>query len=209
MFTNRSTTGRTTLSATVTIGALTVLTACAGAGDTTSALTEATGAPGVLSATTARPGASFGNADVGFAQTMIPHHRQAVEMAGLTGRRASDPEVRRIAQGIGAAQDPEIATMTGWLSAWGKPVTPGGSHAGHDMPGMVTEADMAGLRKARGGKFDRMFLRLMIAHHRGAIEMAGTELAEGVNPEARRLAQTIKDTQRAEIRRMRELLDRL
>lgn len=49
----------------------------------------------------------------------------------------------------------------------------------------------------------------MIAHHRGAIEMAGTELAEGVNPEARKLAQTIEDTQRAEIRRMRGLLGRL
>lgn len=116
MFTNRSTTGRTTLSATtlsatVTIGALMVLTACAGAGDTTSALTEATGAPGVLSATTARPGASFGNADVGFAQTMIPHHRQAVEMAGLAGRRASDPEVRRIAQTIKDTQRAEIRRM--------------------------------------------------------------------------------------------------
>lgn len=53
----------------------------------------------------------------GFAQTMIPHHRQAVEMAGLAGRRASDPEVKKIAQEIGAAQAPEVATMTGWLSA--------------------------------------------------------------------------------------------
>lgn len=82
-------------------------------------------------------------------------------MAGLAGRRASDPEVKKIAQEIGAAQAPEVATMTGWLSAWGKPVSPGGSHAGHDMPGMVTETDMAGLWKARGGKFDRMFLRLL------------------------------------------------
>nr|WP_229799026.1 DUF305 domain-containing protein [Planomonospora parontospora] len=159
--------------------------------------------------TSAQPAASFNDADVTFAQLMIPHHEQAVEMAKLAETQAADAEIKELAAEIKAAQDPEIATMTAWLTAWGKATMPDGAHGGHGMPGMMTEEDMVKLQEAKGAKFDRMFAELMIAHHQGAIEMAKTEQAQGLNPEAKQLAKTIETAQQAEIEQMRKLLDRL
>ncbi|SCG80425.1 Uncharacterized conserved protein, DUF305 family [Micromonospora echinaurantiaca] len=156
--------------------------------------------------------AAFGPADVMFAQMMIPHHQQAVEMADLAATRAADPEVKRLAGQIKAAQAPEIATMRGWLAAWGRPMpSPGGEmpHMDHGMPGMMSAADMARLAAASGREFDRQFLTMMIAHHEGAITMAEDELADGANSDAKKLAQEIITAQRAEIATMREILARL
>ncbi|MFG1761392.1 DUF305 domain-containing protein [Micromonospora echinofusca] len=168
--------------------------------------TPGTGGP----AATATGAATFGDADAMFAQMMIPHHRQAVEMADLAPSRAADPEVKRLAAEIKAAQAPEIATMSGWLSAWGRPVpSPGGMpHMDHGMPGMMSDADMTKLAAATGREFDRQFLTMMIAHHEGAITMARDELARGVNAEAKALAQQIVSTQQAEIDTMRKILGR-
>ncbi|WP_280509816.1 DUF305 domain-containing protein [Nocardia farcinica] len=162
-------------------------------------------------ATTGATGAAAHNdADVAFAQEMIPHHRQAVEMAALVPERSTDPRVRDLAARIQQAQDPEIATMTGWLQSWGAPVD-GGGHAGMghgdmSMPGMMTDEQMAQLRAARGAEFDRMWLTMMIAHHEGAVQMSRTELAQGADPAAKALAQQIIDGQQAEIDQMRRLL---
>ncbi|GAA3069888.1 DUF305 domain-containing protein [Streptosporangium carneum] len=206
MFSNESTTRGLALAVTAAAGALALLTGCAGTEGSTSALTGATGAPSEPPAASERPSAPFNGADVEFAQMMIPHHRQAVEMAELAESRASDPRVRKLAARIKAAQDPEIATMTGWLTAWGRPATPEGGHGGHDMSGMMSEEEMAKLEKAKGAAFDRMFLELMIAHHRGAVEMAETELAKGADPQAKQLARAIESAQRAEIEQMRQML---
>jgi uncharacterized protein (DUF305 family) len=89
--------------------------------------------------------ATFNDADATFAQQMIPHHQQAVTMAELAGTRATDPEVKRLAAQIKAAQGPEITTMTGWLSAWGKPAPTdsldhGMNMSGGSMPGMMSSA---------------------------------------------------------------------
>ena len=73
----------------------------------------------------------FNATDVQFATDMIPHHRQAVDMAALADTHASSAEVKALAAKIRKAQEPEIATMSGWLTAWGEPVpTPGAMH--HD-----------------------------------------------------------------------------
>lgn len=159
--------------------------------------------------TSAPQGASFNDVDVMFAQMMIPHHQQAVEMANLAETLAKDPEVKSLAANIKAAQDPEIATMSAWLSAWGKPVAPEGGMEGHGMPGMMSDADMAELKAATGTEFDRMFLEMMIAHHNGAVQMARGEERGGVNPEAKRLAKSIEASQTAEIEQMQKIIDRL
>jgi uncharacterized protein (DUF305 family) len=160
--------------------------------------------------------ASFGAADVMFAQMMIPHHRQAVQMADLAGTRAADPEVKKLAGEIRAAQAPEIAQMTGWLGAWGAPVLPSGAGHGatmpgmdHGMPGMMSDADLGRLEAASGTDSDRQFLTMMIAHHEGAITMAKEETAKGVNTDAKALAGRIVTTQQAEIDTMHKILDRL
>lgn len=150
------------------------------------------------------------DADIAFAQQMIPHHEQAVEMAELVDSRTSEPTVVDLAQRIRDAQAPEIQTMTAWLTSWGAPLAsttvPGTDHSGHDMPGGMTDEQLAGLRAARDGEFDRQWLTLMIVHHQGAVEMARTELADGANTDAKALARKIIDAQEAEIREMQVFL---
>jgi uncharacterized protein (DUF305 family) len=155
------------------------------------------------------------DADVRFAQGMIPHHRQAVEMAEIAVDRAENPEVKALAERIQAAQDPEINTLSGLLEAWGAEVPADGDMAGmdhsnmpgmSDMSGMMTTAQMDELRNATGAAFDTAFLQMMIAHHEGAVSDAQRELAEGVNPQAKDLATEIVTAQTAEIEQMRQLL---
>ena len=78
--------------------------------------------------------------------------------------------------------------------------------AGMSMPGMMSDAQMQQLTDASGAEFDRLFLEMMIMHHQGAIEMANTEIAEGSNPEALALAESITTSQTAEITEMQQLL---
>ncbi|KAB8168883.1 DUF305 domain-containing protein [Streptomyces sp. 3MP-14] len=184
------------------------LTACGedeGAAEPTSEPTSETSAPAADA-----PNAS----DVAFAQGMIPHHQQALDMAELAADRAADPEVRALAEEISAAQGPEIATLTGWLEEWGAEPAPDDNHSGHGggheehqgMSGMMSEDQRAALAAAEGPAFDALFLDLMIEHHEGAVAMAENQLAEGAHPDALELAEAIVADQRAEIDRMAELL---
>ncbi|MEU8108229.1 DUF305 domain-containing protein [Nonomuraea muscovyensis] len=213
MFTNRSIVQRIMSAAAAGAGALVLLTACGGGGDSTTSGHAMPTTGGVAATPTGtQPEASFNDADVMFAQMMIPHHQQAVEMAELAETRASDPEVTELAAKIKAAQDPEIRTMQGWLKEWGKPVpadTDGTHGMDHGMPGMMSGEDMKMLEEAKGATFDKRFTQMMIAHHKGAIEMARTEQAEGVNAEAKELAKTIESAQQDEIEQMQKILDRL
>lgn len=164
--------------------------------------------------------AEFDNADVTFVHGMIPHHRGALAMAQMADGRAEDPRVTGLANRIEAAQEPEIETMTGWLEEWGEPLpeetddsTGSMDHGSMDMggtgmEGMSTE-DMAALEAASGPEFDRMWLEMMVIHHRGAVEMAQTEIAEGSNADAVALAEEIADSQAAEIEEMETLLAEL
>ena len=149
------------------------------------------------------------DADVMFAQGMIPHHAQALEMAQMVDGRNASQEVTDLAAQIEAAQDPEIQLMTDWLEDWGEDVPDlamDHSTMDHSMTGMMTADQMAALDDATGDEFDQMFLEMMIEHHEGAIAMSETELSDGANDEAKELAQEIIDAQQAEIDLMRELL---
>ncbi|TQE33331.1 DUF305 domain-containing protein [Streptomyces ipomoeae] len=162
------------------------------------------------------PGA-FNDADVSFAQMMIPHHEQALEMAELADGRASDSEIKTLAADIEKAQDPEIQTMKSWLKAWGKPESaeegmPGMDHGDMDMsemPGMMSDEDMKKLEAAKGTEFDRMFAEMMIEHHKGAIAMAEDEQKNGKNATAKKLAGDVVKNQTAEVEKFDEILDRL
>ena len=158
-------------------------------------------------------GEAFNDADVTFAQGMIPHHEQAVQMAGMAEDQGQAAEVKALAADIAGAQEPEIDTMESWLEAWGE--EPGhsmgdmeGMEHGSAMPGMMDAAAMQDLEDADGAAWDRMFLTMMIEHHEGAIEMARTEQSEGENPDAVALAEDIESTQSSEIETMQALLDR-
>lgn len=141
--------------------------------------------------------------DATFAQMMIPHHQQALEMAALAPARSTDPEVLALARDIAAAQQPEIDQMTAWLAARGAATI--SDHSDHDMAGMAGDEEMAALAGSTGADFDRRFLTLMVAHHEGALTMAEPVRASS-DPEIRQLAATIVSTQTEEIALMRGLL---
>ena len=156
--------------------------------------------------------ADFNKVDVGFAQGMIPHHAQAVEMADMALDSSTNPDVLELAKAIKAAQQPEIDQMTRWLTGWGQKVPEAsGAHDMTDMDsmmmsGMMTDADMQRLEDSSGAAFDRLWLELMVLHHEGAVVMAGDEIAGGKNPEAVTLAGTIVVAQEAEIATMNKLI---
>ncbi|MER6590320.1 DUF305 domain-containing protein [Micromonospora purpureochromogenes] len=201
---NRSLMRRTLLGS----AAMVALLGAAACGDGESTATTPQDSPGT-SASASAASAQFNDADVMFAQMMIPHHEQAVEMAELAATRVKNPELKELAAGIKAAQAPEITTMTGWLTAWGKPTEVPGGHQEHGadvMPGMVSDKDMAALKAASGSEFDSMFARLMIAHHNGAIQMARTAQSDGSNQDVKKLAVTIEQTQDAEVQTLQKFL---
>ncbi|MFD7793537.1 DUF305 domain-containing protein [Streptomyces sp. NPDC059759] len=141
-------------------------------------------------------------ADLAYARMMITHHTQALRMTELAPDRAESGAVRRIAGRIAAAQGPEITTMKSWLKAHDGAGT-GHDHA--DMPGMATKAQLAELRAADGSAFDRLFLRLMISHHDGAITMATDVKAQGNNIQIEEMADDVIAQQTSEISRMRAM----
>jgi uncharacterized protein (DUF305 family) len=155
-------------------------------------------------------------ADAQFMSAMIGHHAQAVEMSRLAPTRASTPAVLRLAERIINAQQDEIAAMQLWLRDRGQPVPEASSAAHHHggdhgamMPGMLTPEQMAQLERARGPEFDRLFLTLMIQHHRGAVSMVrqlfgsyGAAQDESVF----KFASDVNVDQTTEIERMRSML---
>ncbi|MFI7614380.1 DUF305 domain-containing protein [Nonomuraea terrae] len=173
------------------------------------------GSPGAP-ARTATPGERVGKtpsqavaADVRFAEGMIPHHRQALEMTSLVEARTTTETVRALARRITAAQTPEIKAMTGWLTGLGRTPPAGHAHTHAAGYGMATEEELAALRAARGKAFDRLFLRLMTRHHEGAVKMAGEQLANGRDQRMRLLARDVHTGQGIEIDRMRQTLESL
>ena len=155
--------------------------------------------------------ANVSDSDVSFAQQMIPHHQQAVEMADLALTRETSPEVKKLAEQIKAAQGPEIEMMSMWLQSWGAPMEMGEDHSGHDMggmdmSGMMSDDDMQALADAQGAEFDRMWLEMMIAHHQGAISMAEQVKAASSNADVTSLAGAVMTGQAEEIDTMQKLL---
>lgn len=175
------------------------------------------GAPGEP-AQTATPGQELPAPETGplggdleFVNGMIPHHRQALEMAALAPERASDEKVKSIAERIALGQEPEIAVMSQWLDNWGEsvPLVRGNDHAEHDsglMPGMATAEQVQQLEGTTGEEFDRMFLTLMIAHHEGALTMVDAAAQEGTSVLVEEMVAEVGVTQTKEIEQMRGLL---
>ena len=156
--------------------------------------------------------AEHNEADITFAQGMVPHHEQAVEMAETALGSAEDPEVVALAEDIAAAQEPEIQSLRAMLEAWGAEAP---DHmAGMDMddgamdgmPGMMSAEEMDALEKTEGAEFDELWLTMMVEHHQGAVEMATAQLDGGRNQQAKDLAAAIVEAQQAEIQQMQALL---
>lgn len=222
---------RTRLGASIAAAALSVVLAACGTTSTTASAAPNSGAAAQAATTpmptsgsmTMQPGADslFTATDVTFAQQMLVHHQDAVAMADLAPTRASSAKVKALAVQIKAEQTPEIKKMMGWLAVWAPHsamtgmssstgamggMSPDDASSSPAMPGMMTGEQMSELTAAKGTQFDKLFLELMIVHHRGAVTMAKTEKADGANTAALALADSIISGQGAEIITMQGLL---
>lgn len=185
--------------------------------------TKTESAPAQSTAASSSAGAvadqSHNQQDVMFAQHMVPHHQQAIEMSDIILPKSDiDPRVTALAEQIKAAQGPEIEQMQGWISQWGAPtmpMTPGMDHGtmpGMDhssmpgMSGMMSAQDMDALKSAQGAEASKLYLTQMIEHHQGAITMAQTEITSGRFQPAITLAQSIVTSQQKEIDDMKAIL---
>ncbi|TFD11287.1 DUF305 domain-containing protein [Cryobacterium sp. TMT1-2-2] len=141
-----------------------------------------------------------------FAQLMIPHHEQAVEMSDdLLAKDGVDQDVVDLATQIKAAQAPEIETMQGWLRDWDA-TEDGMAGMDHGTGGMMSDDDMMELQDASGADAGALYLTQMIMHHAGAIAMAGAELNDGEHADALALAEAIVSSQTGELTVMNDLL---
>lgn len=147
---------------------------------------------------------AFSMNDIMFAQMMIPHHEQAVELATLAETNTSDAMILDLAARIKNAQQPEIELMQAWLDDAGS-----GMDMSHDMnmPGIVSDANMATIRSAKEGDFDTLFLTYMIEHHKGAVEMVNDLIADSTNPDVKALGEAIVKAQTEEIAEMEAMLN--
>jgi uncharacterized protein (DUF305 family) len=164
-------------------------------------------------------GFPYTEADVHFMSGMIPHHAQAIKIAGWALTHSTTPAVKVLAERIIVAQQDEILIMQNWLRDRGKPVPAAdATHLRmkmdgmeHDMlmPGMLNAEDLARLDRARGVEFDRLFLQSMIKHHEGAVTMVN-ELQKtggaGQDETVFKLTSDIYADQTTEIDRMQKIL---
>jgi uncharacterized protein (DUF305 family) len=159
-------------------------------------------------------------ADIDFMAGMVPHHAQAIAMAKLAPTRGASPAIMRLTGRIINAQQDEIVLMQQWLADRRQPVpeadprgmkmTMGGHEMMHLMPGMLSQAQMDSLDRARGPEFDRLFLVYMIQHHKGAVSMVDVLFASpgaGQDEVVFKFASDVHTDQSTEIARMEKMLD--
>ena len=169
-------------------------------------MSDMSNAPAGTEVTTSE--SSFNDDDVMFAQMMIPHHEQALELADM----ALDPtlmaseQVKALASQIKAAQDPEIDVMTQWLTDWDQPLMDMSEDHSMTMEGMLSIDELGALGQMSGEEFDQAWIRAMIAHHKGAIKMADTIKAKGKSAPVQELADAIIQAQKSEIDTLELLL---
>jgi uncharacterized protein (DUF305 family) len=185
------------------LAALLTMTACSSS-DNKSA-TSGTSSAGSSAAANSTPATGAHNqADVTFAQGMIPHHEQhCIQMSDIIlGKQGIDPRVVQLANQIKAEQGPEIQQMKSWLSQWGQPAT-------SMAPGMMSDQDMTALQNAQGVDASKQFLTGMIQEHQAAIAMAQDEIKSGQYPPAVALAHSIVTNHQQEITTMQGILPSL
>jgi uncharacterized protein (DUF305 family) len=180
---------------------------------TLSACTNGT-APNASSESSSAPTATaaFAPADVTFAQMMIPHHEQAVEMSDdILAKNGIDQRILDLATQIKAAQEPEITRLKAWLRSWGTDAAStqgmdGMSGMGDGSDGIMSADDMTALNNATGADAGKLYLKQMTVHHEGAVRMAQLELDEGQNVDAKAMASNIVKSQTDEIGIMKDIL---
>jgi uncharacterized protein (DUF305 family) len=89
-------------------------------GDPTTVAAASNGAPADQSVLPGLQPGSFDNVDTVFVEGMITHHQSAIDMANVELKYGTDPDVRKLAEQIIAAQSGQILWMQDWLGKPGK-----------------------------------------------------------------------------------------
>ncbi|MBG0814145.1 DUF305 domain-containing protein [Planomonospora sp. ID82291] len=142
----------------------------------------------------------FNATDVAWLQLMIPMTEQALDLLASAAERAADPEVARFAAETGAGHRIQLRTLRGLLKRSGTP--PVNVHEGHDMPGMVTAAELAVLHRAQGAAFDGLFAGHIGEYLRQSVRVARGEQASGADRETRAFAGAVERTRAGELTRL-------
>ncbi|WJV44738.1 DUF305 domain-containing protein [Streptomyces flavofungini] len=187
-----------------------VLGGCGGDGGTNDSTSD-------TRASVTAQGRQHNRADVTFTQRMVPHHRQAIEMAEMARTHTTSTEIKAFAAKVEHVRTAELATMCAWLEKWGEEI-PRGTGARddparghdreghHDARGMTHQERMRHLDGTHDAEFDRSFLTMMTDHHQGAIDQARAVKSTGAHAATKALADTVISTRSAEIARMKAMM---
>lgn len=150
------------------------------------------------------PNAASAPYDLQFLDTMIAHHRGAVDMAGPCSARAQHAEVKTLCANIISSQQKEIADMKAWRDKWFAGKEPAMNMEMMGMNDSMKSMDMKMLSSLSGNDFDLAFIKHMIPHHEGAVKMAKDALQKSTKDEIKTLANAIIKAQESEVRQMKE-----
>ncbi|WP_460355519.1 DUF305 domain-containing protein [Mycobacterium sp. ZZG] len=197
---------------TAVLAAVLLLAGCSGAGEAPADGSDASdGSEAPL--ITGEP-SGYNEADIAFANAMVPHHAQAIDLSRTAVEKSGNPDLVALAEQIIAVAQPEMNILNVFLVQWNENpdirTGPEGSEApdaGQATPGTIDEATVARLGSLSGPEFDRLWLQSMISQHRGAIEIADAEIADGANVDAISIAETIAAGQRGQIEKMTQILE--
>jgi len=154
--------------------------------------------------TTSAPAtAGFNDADVAFAQMMIPDHTMVADMAALAEKKAASKDLKTLAARMSKDNTAQADTLRGWLTTWGKPAS--GDMAGMTMPGAMTAKDMDMLESMSGMRFDMMFAQMMVKHHQATMQMARDETSKGSSSDAKTMATNMISTLTAQSKQLQAL----
>ena len=149
--------------------------------------------------------AAYGDMEIMFAQEMVPHHRQAITMSGFALKNSSNATVVSLAKKIISAQKSEITQLTSWIKISGQPMTSGHSMG---MSGMLSPTQLAQLKGLKGKAFDKAFLKAMVEHHAGALQMVSW-ISTSTRSDVKVMALNIKKAQTVEIAAMKKMIAKL
>jgi uncharacterized protein (DUF305 family) len=158
---------------------------------------------GNAAAPPAQKGVDHNDADVKFSLEMIPHHQQTIMLVDMAANKAATQQVTVLAASLLSAEESDIQTMRAWLTTWNSPQPMDAAHGGHDMPGMVSQADIKALESASGAEFDRKWLALIVKHLENGVTMSQDVLKTGLHAETKSLANHIVKNQEKQIAEVR------
>ncbi|MDG4662990.1 DUF305 domain-containing protein [Mycobacterium sp. 236(2023)] len=193
------------------LSALLLLAGCGGDGDASVDATTTPLIPDTPVITEAPAG--YNAADVAFAETMVPHHQQAVDLSTTATQRSTNPELIALANQIVATQQPEINILNVFLVQWSEnPDARTDPDAGDDplepsIQGMVDDATVAKLESLSGAEFDKLWLESMVGQTQGGVDIADDEIANGVNVDAIAVAKAIAAELEPQVAQMKQMLE--